>query len=1393
MLGNPPYRKRPHVQAWWGNDITFQMAPAADAGLGTQLAWLTRCMTETDPQQRWSVRQAMTYVQDLEDKYLVPAAKGSVFWSLKSLCEARQEAQAANEAKVEQIAAEAADRERSIVAGSRTSNAQSGDSRPQHSKQSGASDVANPNSRAKPARSGQDRQHQSYPPFAALSRDVHLRTTSEPKKVDRLQRRSSGSRPTYVEQVQLRVHVSNPALIQQWVDCVVQDVNLSTELALRRQHRARFQQALPVERAIDSMLRSGSAGGVVASKKEIGTKRTASDMGRGLPQAKRTNRAHSSSTSSDERHDSVATLLQQLIAADIPCLTDFASIPDIAAEVQVEETEISRQQTTDILRPTSRHTETGMAQTTIWGYSAGPDVKFQVELLQSGAHQSLVDSGRSMGTCATCHSATPTESGSYDTLVVRLVQGSELERAQRQLQNLGIHLRTAFGIEFDQILKTAAFSLMKYLRMMALSQWGQLQRGGGLRAVNQSVLQFVVWAWECKAEGTLQRLLFSENVLSQLGVVLQTFEAFDARSPTGSAQTMPSSAACSASSAAAQQSGVSARGCVFYMSNDDQAQVHKLVTRELGVVKTPKSVQASIDAISRSPPKGRVESGPAQALLHRLFDDVSNTPATTNIDELYQRLLFRTMPPRNTRTHMVTLHNELSALIDCINTQAGVTASPGEKLFSRPIPNDPRAQASRVFASVPSTQVKSLLLNASVDLSALPVCAWAPDVGDVRHAQLAGMDPQRFATLKPANCAGAIIRDMFIQALLPLSAPARAQKFWTHLRVPSSQRSVVASTSSVGSSAAPSHVEPRLTRGETPDTASYKDHGDDTITRRQAWPGYIRRCVSKTYPVRLQGTTKNQRMHARNRLVWVYIEVRAFHMALRAIGAPLPGMPVPPVLEASEISISNSRTILRQSVKLLKGVGVADTGALPCDGQSSAESCASKQCIAAIRDLKQHVDLQIKMRYLSKWGQILDDILFIEQREAGRLLTEVGETAACGAHTEDVGAYVRACTELAITMCFKIQYDCKKFGKPSERYVTRTGHSSEASRNIATNQRPRVGDCVVLTQKRAWASVGTLAKVHADDGSSVPYKILVKSETGGKSFFHWVKAEAVDLAAPSTVIIDSHKPSTLIDNEQKGSSAHPRIPAHNAPRGHDQTSALTRVKLLKLQISEHLSEALERSNVANVLAKRHSLLEKMIKDCTELVEPSKAVVKCKIAERKAEAWKAELALSKKATVVGEFNPKVCSLSSKLARLYLQLSNAKRRVGSRMNALDEAKKHLYTALAHKLEHLTIKHPSTADTITELANWYIRTTIWYNGCSLCSFSYTFLYVGGVFTRYRRAKSEAMVSDPIHERTLFMEALNVYEAASRKERGIAPAKLDAALESLKTSCDLQLDKPP
>ena len=68
------------------------------------------------------------------------------------------------------------------------------------------------------------------------------------------------------------------------------------------------------------------------------------------------------------------------------------------------------------------------------------------------------------------------------------------------------------------------------------------------------------------------------------------------------------------------------------------------------------------------------------------------------------------------------------------------------------------------------------------------------------------------------------------------------------------------------------------------------------------------------------------------------------------------------VLEASEISISNSRTILRQSVKLLKGVGVADTGALPCDGQSSAESCASKQCIAAIRDLKQHVDLQIKMR-----------------------------------------------------------------------------------------------------------------------------------------------------------------------------------------------------------------------------------------------------------------------------------------------------------------------------------------------------------------------------------------------------------------------------------------------
>lgn len=236
-------------------------------------------------------------------------------------------------------------------------------------------------------------------------------------------------------------------------------------------------------------------------------------------------------------------------------------------------------------------------------------------------------------------------------------------------------------------------------------------------------------------------------------------------------------------------------------------------------------------------------------------------------------------------------------------------------------------------------------------------------------------------------------------------------------------------------------------------------------------------------------------------------------------------------------------------------------------------------------------------RYLSKWGQILDDMLFVEQHEVDSLAKKVGEMTTCAARAEeDVCAFARACTELAITICFKIQYDCKKFGKPSERYSARSERNPEGSRDIDACRRPTVGDSVVLVQKRAWAPVGTVAEIQADDGEdcSVPFKILVKPDADGtgKEFFHWVKAEAVALATTPDAAASTppHKARASIEDALESSPAQQGVLFHSsAGGGGGLTAALARVHQLRLQISKHtgaVAEALRSTGGSGTYAVR---------------------------------------------------------------------------------------------------------------------------------------------------------------------------------------------------------------
>ncbi len=101
-----------------------------------------------------------------------------------------------------------------------------------------------------------------------------------------------------------------------------------------------------------------------------------------------------------------------------------------------------------------------------WGYTSGQDVKFQVELLSalpssipapppppsssSSSSSALEIDPEAAAAAAVVSAAAGTATAAaaaYNYIVVRLVQGAGLEAAQRQLQQLGLQLRTAFGIE----------------------------------------------------------------------------------------------------------------------------------------------------------------------------------------------------------------------------------------------------------------------------------------------------------------------------------------------------------------------------------------------------------------------------------------------------------------------------------------------------------------------------------------------------------------------------------------------------------------------------------------------------------------------------------------------------------------------------------------------------------------------------------------------------------------------------------------------------------------------------------------------------------------------------------------------------------------------------------
>jgi len=576
-----------------------------------------------------------------------------------------------------------------------------------------------------------------------------------------------------------------------------------------------------------------------------------------------------------------------------------------------------------------------------WGYTAGDGIKFQVEVQSKQRAQSppLIPPSRQPPSMP--------QRRSFNCIHISLVQGSELETAQQQLLNFGFQLRRAFGINYHQILKTVAFSLIKYLRMMVLSQWGLQQKEGGLLAVCRAVCEFIVWAFESRrASNTFQSMLVNDHVEQAIQEVLDSFETFVkymSKSEINTLKLLNATSATPATNVNELEYGkstqtVTAEGCVLYVSTDSQRAIHELVTSGVGIIKTEKNIAARLDTLMQS----NTCPEPIDSLRRRLISDSLGTDtiasggrnrrakrkaagggrhaATTNIDEVYQQLLFRTMPPRHSRTHMVSLHNKLIDFLELVNCQLGVNDHSSENPFVARIPNDAIAQESRIFANVPTTMVRALLSNAGVNAQQLPTCAWAPDVGNVENVMVADRDPQQFARVTPARKAVQFLRDIIVQSLLPESAPAQQL------------------TCNAGTSR------------------------------------------SRTFPVRLDGTPELHRMHARNRLVYIYMQTRKFHMDLRELGSPVSSSRVPPprgkfsrcaqlllistncahvvccsvstAIEASEISIGNYWPALQRYARSLRR-GVCGPSELETERQNALNS---------IDRMKSHVDLQIKLR-----------------------------------------------------------------------------------------------------------------------------------------------------------------------------------------------------------------------------------------------------------------------------------------------------------------------------------------------------------------------------------------------------------------------------------------------
>lgn len=128
-------------------------------------------------------------------------------------------------------------------------------------------------------------------------------------------------------------------------------------------------------------------------------------------------------------------------------------------------------------------------------------------------------------------------------------------------------------------------------------------------------------------------------------------------------------------------------------------------------------------------------------------------------------------------------------------------------------------QRVRVFVHVPSEQTKKRLKKANIDVTQLPLSAWAPAVGDVNDV---GMDLAEFSNLSPALAAASISNAI----RTALGVPGSANKF-THLS-----------------------------------------------TKQKVMP--TKNVTSET-TIAMGGSKASRRMHARNRLIYIYLVTHKFY------------------------------------------------------------------------------------------------------------------------------------------------------------------------------------------------------------------------------------------------------------------------------------------------------------------------------------------------------------------------------------------------------------------------------------------------------------------------------------------------------------------------------------